>query len=85
MEAVATNSFKEDSCCNFSNSQLMNRVRAIQEELTINVKEIAGTISVYKHLMRRYGTAFKQKASREEMVTSRDKFRKEGLEEYQPH
>jgi hypothetical protein len=68
---------------NFSNSQLVNRVRAIKEELTINVKEIAGTISIYKDLIRRYGTAFKQKASREETVTSRDKFRKEGLEEYQ--
>lgn len=82
-ECVATNSVEENSCYNFSSSQLVNRVRAIKEELTINVKEIAGTISIYNDLIGRYGTEFKQKASREEMVISRDKLRKQGLKEYQ--
>lgn len=82
-QSVATNSFEENSCYNFSNQQLINRVRAIKEELTVNVKEIAGSISVYKDLIRQYGTDFRQKASRHDIIMSRDKFWKEGLEEYQ--
>lgn len=82
-KSVENNSFEKDSFYNFRNHQLVNRVRAIKEELTINVKEAAGTITIYKDLIGLYGTEFKQRASKKEIVMSRDKFRKEGLEEYQ--
>lgn len=81
--AVVTKTFTENSCYNFSNTSIVNRIRAIKEELTVNTKEIAGTMSVYKDLIGRYGVEFKRKATREEIVNARDQFRKEGLGEYQ--
>lgn len=81
--SVESNSYEQDSLYNFTNYQLVNRVRSIKEELTINAKQVAGTLTIYKDLIGMYGTEFRRKASRKEIVTSRDKFRKEGLKEYQ--
>lgn len=81
--SVESSSYKQDSLYNFTSYQLVNRVRSIKEELTINAKQVAGTFTIYKDLIGMYGKDFQRKASRKEVVMSRDKFRKEGLKEYQ--
>lgn len=81
--SVESNSYKQDSLYSFTSYQLVNRVRSIKEELTINAKQVAGTFTIYKDLIGTYGTDFQRRASRTEIVKSRDKFRKEGLKEYQ--
>lgn len=80
---VQSNSYKPDTLYGFTSYQLVNRVRSIKEELTISAKQVAGTLTIYKDLVGTYGTDFHRKASRTEIVKSRDKFRKEGLKEYQ--
>jgi phosphatidylserine/phosphatidylglycerophosphate/cardiolipin synthase-like enzyme len=82
-ECVATHSFQENLCYNYFNLQLINRIRAIKEELTINLKQKVGTFFVYQDLLQKYGWDFRQKATQAEMVKSRDRFRKEGLDEYE--
>lgn len=62
---------------------MINRIRSINEELTNNLKEKVGHVFIYADLIKEYGWDFKLKATADEMANSRDKFRRDGFDDYE--
>jgi hypothetical protein len=65
----------------WSNENIKNRIRTIDEGLRNNILKKIGSSGIYEELIAKYGFQFNSLASDDEKVTARDKFNKKGLDE----
>jgi hypothetical protein len=78
---ININNLDENLFVNWSNENVKNRIRKIEERIRNTLKKKVGNYGLYLELIWKYGYDYERLATETEKIEARDKFKRKGLNE----